>query len=687
MSFILAADTGGTFTDLAAYDSESGRVIYSKSLTNYDDLVEGLMSCVRKAGIDLAQAETVKFGTTLVINTFVQRTGAKTALVTTKGFRDVMELGRGNRPVPFDLRFEREPSLVGRDLRFGVSERISARGEVLQPLAMAELEWLAARLRELGVESVAVSFLNAYANEEHEVRAAERLRQLLPDVYVSAGTELSREWYEFERTSTAAANAYVGPKMQDYVERLNARLKAEGFGQSFYLMASNGGVFSAKRAQEQPVMMVESGPVGGCIGAGVYAEALGLQKVIAFDMGGTTAKCALLENGRFEVKSPYYVGGYARGFPVRGGVLDIVEVGTGGGSIASLDRHGGLHVGPRSAGSTPGPVCYGRGGVEPTITDANLVLGRIAASSFLGGEMALDERSARAAMAKLATALNFLGDAGMDETAQGILSLGALTMASAIKQITVERGLDPRDLALMAFGGGGPLHTAALARELGVPHLIIPPEPGNFSALGMILADARVDDTRTFLQPLEADIVPRVNAGLNEMEARVGAQMMRDLGVSEIRFERQAELSFRGQKHSVRVPIGVDPAVNTIRQTFETIYQRRYGHVESHSPIQIVNLVLTAAAMMKRPRLQALSPHIGKGSPDPFGKRPVYFVERRGRIDSPIYQRSALPIGFAAAGPAIIEEYGSTTVVGPDDRFEVGRLGEIHILFDQKSLA
>lgn len=682
MTYIVAADTGGTFTDLAAYDSDSGRVVYTKSLTNYGDLVEGLMSCVRKAGIDLSEAETVKFGTTLVINTYVQRNGARTALVTTKGFRDVLEIGRGNRPVPFDLRFTREAPLAERDLRFGVGERMSAGGEVLRPLDMAELDALATQLRALGVESVAVSFLNSYMNDEHERLAVARLRQLLPDVYISAGTELSREWYEYERTSTVVANAYVGPKLHDYVERLNGRLGSEGFKHSFFLMASNGGVFSAQRAQAQPVMLVESGPVGGCIGAGVYAEALGLDKVIAFDMGGTTAKCALLENGRFEVKSPYYVGGYERGFPVRGGVLDIVEVGTGGGSIASLDRHGGLHVGPRSAGSTPGPVCYGRGGVEATITDANLVLGRIAASSFLGGEMTLDEAAARAAITGIAKVLGFSGDAGVDETAQGILSLGALNMAAAIKQITVERGIDPRDLSMIAFGGGGPLHTAALARELGVPHLIIPPEPGNFSALGMILADARVDDTRTFLKPLEQDVVPLFNAAFEEMEQRVATDMTRDLGVSAIRFERQAELSFKGQKHSVRVPVGTAPDAARVRETFETIYRRRYGHVELNAPIQIVSLVLTAAATIKRPRLEELRPTIGAGSSGPSGERSVYFSERGARIDTPVYQRRNLPLGFSAGGPAIIEEYGSTTVVGPEDRFEIGQLGEIHIRFN-----
>ncbi len=291
----------------------------------------------------------VKFGTTLVINTFIERTGARTALVTTEGFRDILEIGRGNRPIPFDFRYKRNPPLVERDMRFELAERLGAEGEVLRPLDAEEARALADRLRALRVESVAISFLNSYRDTRHEDAAAELLRAALPDAYVTAGTELTREWYEFERTATAVANAYVGPRLKDYVKRLDGRLRRDGLTRNFYLMASNGGVFSVERAETQPVMLVESGPVGGVIGTGVYADALGIAKAIAFDMGGTTAKCAVVENGRFEIKSPYYVGGLERGFPVRGAVLDIVEVGAGGGSIAWIDPQGGLHVGPRRA--------------------------------------------------------------------------------------------------------------------------------------------------------------------------------------------------------------------------------------------------------------------------------------------------------------------------------------------------
>ena len=520
MTYILAADTGGTFTDLAAYDRERGRIVYTKTLTTYGDLVDGVMECIAKAGIDLARAEVVKFGTTLVINTFIERTGAKTALVTTEGFRDILEIGRGNRPIPFDFRYKRHPLLVERDLRFELAERMGADGTELRPLDRAGARALAEEFGRLGVEAVAVSFLNSYRDTGHEDEASAILRAALPNVYVTASTELTREWYEFERTTTAVANAYVGPRLKDYVQRLDERLHKDGMTRSFYLMASNGGVFSVERAERQPVMLVESGPVGGCIGTGVYADALGIAKAIAFDMGGTTAKCAVVENGRFEVKSPYYVGGIERGFPVRGAVLDIVEVGAGGGSIAWIDEQGRLRVGPKSAGSSPGPVCYGNGGREPTITDANLVLGRIGAQSFLGGEMRLDEEAARDAISgRVAQPLGFAGTAGLDETAQGILALGTMAMAGAIKQITIERGLDPREFSLFAFGGGGPLHAAQIARELSIPEVVVPPEPGIFSALGMILADARVDEARTFLRDLSPDSLADIAAVFSTMEA------------------------------------------------------------------------------------------------------------------------------------------------------------------------
>jgi N-methylhydantoinase A len=562
-------------------------------------------------------------------------------------------------------------------------ERITASGDVLLPLDEKALTELAQTLRDLRIEAVAVSFLISYVNAAHEQQAVTLLRAELPDVYVTAGTELTREWYEYERSSTAAANAYVGPKLKDYVGRLDRRLQDEGFDKTFYLMASNGGIVSVEHAQQQPVMLVESGPVGGVIGAGVYGQELGITKLIAFDMGGTTAKCAAVESGRFEVRSPYYVGGPERGFPVRGSVLDIVEVGAGGGSIAWLDEQQRLRVGPKSAGSDPGPVCYGGGGTMATITDANLVLGRIGAASFLGGEMPLQAEAARQAIANsLAAPLGFNGPEGVDETAQGIITIGATTMAGAIKQITIERGLDPREFALFAFGGGGPLHAAALARELNIPQVVIPPEPGNFSALGMILADARVDEAQTLLRPLSADSIREVRALFQEMEERMLIALGKDFDTRQIGFDHQAEMRFRGQKHSTRIAVDGNAGETQIREAFQATYRRRYGHVDPDGPIEFVSLVLTAIARMGRPNLQQLRPATSaRGLPQPK-PRPVYFSERGRRIDTPVYRRGELPPGFRVSGPAIIEEYGSTTVVGPDDRFAIGELGEIRIRFN-----
>ena len=683
MTYTIAADTGGTFTDLVAYDSDTDKVVYVKSLTDYEDLVQSVMECLRKADIDLSHADVVKFGTTLVINTFVQRNGSRTALVTTQGFRDILEIGRGNRTIPFDLRFRRDPILVERDLRLEVRERMSAEGEILTPLDLDDLRRVADDLLRLQVEAVAVSFLNSYANGAHEEVAVAELRRLLPNVYVTSGTELSREWYEFERTSNAVANAYVGPKLQDYVGRLDSKLREEGFSNAFFLMASSGGVFSIRRAQQQPVMLVESGPVGGCIGASIYASELGLSKAIAFDMGGTTAKCALLVNGKFDVKSPYYVGGPEHGFPVRGGVLDIIEVGTGGGSIASQDPTGRLLVGPRSAGSTPGPACYGRGGSEPTMTDVNLLLGRIGADSFLGGTMPLDVDASRRSLASLASRLGFQGDAGLDELAHGILTIGSFQMASAVRQITVERGVDPREFSLIAFGGGGPLHSGIIGRELNLREVIVPPEPGNFSALGMVLADARVDETRTFLRRLSAQALQDLEVLVGEMENSLSDALRADLSAeTTIIFEHQAEMRCRGQQHAMRVTFGRGTDADQLRQLFDSSYEQRYGHVDKAAPVEIVSVVVTAWARIHRPTLDKLRPRVRSRGSSPIGSRLVYFGERKSRIETPIYRRDSLPDGLSVAGPAIIEEYGSTTVVGPDDRFSVGRLGEIHISFD-----
>jgi N-methylhydantoinase A len=680
MSYAVAVDIGGTFTDLVGYDHDSRRVVYTKSATTYGNFVEGILDCYDKAELTPAQTSFLNHGTTLVINAYIQRRGAKAALVTSQGFRDVLEIARGNRPDPFDLHYQRDEPLIPRDLRLEVPERIDTHGEIVTPLDMGALDAVAAQLREKKVESVAVFFMNSYANPVHEEMAAQRLREQLPDVYVTHSTELTREWYEFERTSTVAAAAFVGPQVNTYIRRLEGDMQARGFDGSLFMMGSNGGLLSVDRTCRQPVSLVESGPIGGCIGAGAYAEALGFKNVVAFDMGGTTAKCALVENGRFNVESIYYAGGYVRGFPIKSPVIDIVEVGSGGGSIAWLDSQNRLHVGPRSAGSTPGPVCYGKGGTEVTVTDANLVLGRINPERFLGGEMKLDTDAALRAIRALATPLGFAGKDGVARLADGILSIATIVMAGAIRQVSVEHGLDPRDFVLFSYGGGGPLHASALARELSIPMVVVPPVPGNFSAVGMLLADARIDLSKTFTGILSPELVPEIKECFVAMETQAAASLAEEFGADEVFFERRAEMRYLGQRHNIKVPITDIGDLAAIRRSFEHDYKRRYGHADSKNPAELQALHLSAFARQRRPDLASL-PQISNASGAP-ASRPVYFGQKEEFVAARVYDRGALEPGFAVAGPAVIEEYGSTTLVGPDDRFEIGPLREIRIHCD-----
>ncbi len=677
MSYAVAVDIGGTFTDLVGYDRETRRIALTKSATTYGNFVDGILDCFAKAGLTPEQARFLNHGTTLVINSYIQRRGAKAALVTTEGFRDVLEIARANRPDPFDLHYQRDPPLIPRSLRFEAPERVDTFGAVVKPLDLEALDRLAERLAALEVEAVAVFFMNSFANPEHEETAARRLRERLPGVYVTCSVDLTREWYEYERSSTVAANAYVGPQVNTYIRRLEDDMKARGFAGSLFMMGSNGGLLSVERTCRQPVSLVESGPIGGCIGAGAYAEELGFKNVVAFDMGGTTAKCALVEDGRFNVETIYYAGGYVHGFPIKSPVIDIVEVGSGGGSVAWLDSQNRLHVGPRSAGSTPGPVCYGRGGTKPTVTDANLALGRLNAERFLGGELKLDADGALRAIAALAGPLGYAGEDGALRLADGILSLATVTMAGAIRQVSVEHGLDPRDFVLFCYGGGGPLHASALARELSIPTVVVPPAPGNFSAIGMLLADARIDLSKTYTGVLTEDAIKPVQDAFASMEAEAAASLRAEFGAREILFERHAEMRYLGQRHNIKVPVGGAGDHASVRQAFERDYKRRYGHSDPANPAELQALHISAFARQQRPDLSALAPAVEAASA-PTTRR-VHFQEEGGFVDAAVYQRAGLAPGFAASGPAVIEEYGSTTLVGPSDRFEIGRLREIRI--------
>ena len=680
MPYMLAVDIGGTFTDLVAYDLNSKRLTYSKSLTTYEDLGLGVFDCIRKSAIDMRDVIFVKHGTTLVINALIQRNGARTALLTTGGFRDVLEIGRGNRTHPFDLRFRRDPPLISRDLRLEVKERVAASGEVREALDSIELASTTEQLRNLNIEALAISFLNSYVNPDNEERAAEYLRRSLPDVYITCGSALSREWFEYERTATAAANAYVGPQVTSYLHKVQRDLRSAGFTGSLLLMGSHGGVLSVERVHREPIALVESGRVGGCIGTAALSKAMKLDNVIAFDMGGTTAKCALIEHGEFTVESMYYVGGFDTGFPVRGNVIDIVEVGAGGGSVAWIDDQRRMHVGPRSAGSAPGPVCYGKGGQAPTVTDANLILGRLNCDSFLGGEMVLFDKPAHEAIeTELAGPLGYDGRDGVLRAAHGVLTLANLTMSEAIKKTSVTKGLDPRDFALFCYGGGGPLHGVDLARELHIPLVIVPPEPGNFSALGMLMADARLENVRTFLKDFDETAAAQAAAIFSEMEQSSTSDLVREFGAEAVSFRRKVELRYKGQKHSLRIDVESITLVD-LRSAFDQAYRRRYGHARPTAAVEFVGLHTTATLEMQRPdELQLGIDNRPAKAANISPPRQVYFLQVKSMLPTTVYDRYNLPVGFAATGPAVIQEYGSTTIIGPKDTFVIGELGEIRI--------
>lgn len=668
----VAVDIGGTFTDLAWYDEGTETVGFGKAPSTPRALAEGVRRCLAKGRVDLRRALHLIHGSTVAINAVIQRTGASTALITTEGFADVLEIGRANRPDTYNLFFKRPVPLVPRTLRLEVRERMSARGEIVKPLDVRGARALIRALKGGGVEAVAVCLLHSYANPAHEERLGELLRAALPGAFVTLSHEILREFREYERTSTTVLNAYVGPLVSRYLGDLERPLRRQGFRGTLFLMQSNGGVMTAHRAKVAPVGMMESGPAGGIIGAAQLGKLLGYEHVIAFDMGGTTAKTCLVERGLPKVADGYYIGGYATGYPLRLPVVDIVEVGAGGGSIAWIDEGGALKVGPRSAGAEPGPVCYGQGGIEPTVTDANLSLGSLNPVRFLGGEMRLDVGAAqRAIQARVAQPLGM----GPTEAAHGILTIAVARMAFAVRAITVQRGYDPRDFVMVAFGGAGPLHATAIARELRIPRVLVPPQPGHFSAVGMLLADVRHDYVQTYIRDLEAATPQEIEERFARMEDE-GARTLAAEGLpgDAMACLRSMEMRYLGQEYTVTVPVPgrlLGPeALGDVRKRFDEAYEVRYGHAAAGEPTQIVSLRLAALGTARKPDFARLRDRPG-GVEDRGGVRRVYFGRVGGHVDCAVLRREALRAGAEVAGPAIIEEYASTTVLHPGDRLVV----------------
>lgn len=681
-SLRIAADVGGTFTDVAIFD-EAGQVLsLGKTLSTPARLVEGIASGVAKAGGDFANAALFLHGTTVAINTLLERTGARTALLITAGFRDIYEIGRVNRPEAYNLFFRKHVPLVERALRFEVSERRAADGSLIRPLDEEELERIAQALEAEEVRALAILFLHSYRDPSHENAAREFFEARLPHLFISTSNELSQEYREFERASTTAANAYVGHQVRHYLGEMEQFLEDAEFPGNFLVVQSTGGLYDSALARRESIRMLESGPAAGVVGATALCAQIGERNAIAFDMGGTTAKAGVILDGVPLMAGGAMIGGYAEGLPVQIPMLDIQEVGTGGGSIARIGPGRSLRVGPRSAGAVPGPVCYGNGGTEPTVTDANLVLGRLAADRFLGGEMPLDVAAARAAIT------SHIGEPlglGAEQVAEGILRIAAATMSNVVKRVTTERGLDARDFALIAYGGAGPLHAALIARELHIGRVIIPNAPGHFSAYGMLVGDLRRDYVRTRFARLADAPADEFAAIWQQMEIE-GREAVRDASpfMIDLRVQHGADMRYVGQEHAVSVELPGDVFARrdyeTIKARFDEVHQQRYGFSALAEGAEIVSLRLSVTGVMPKPPLERIAEG-GQTPPDAalVGHHPVYFDPATGFQSTAIYRRAELRANNRIVGPALIEEHASTTVILPDDTAMIDDFGNIII--------
>ncbi len=721
MSTRTAIDIGGTFTDLVYLDETTGKIGLGKTSTTPSYFEEGVITTLKEA--DLRNVHFMAHGTTVIINTLTERKGAVTALITTRGFRDVLEIQRANRPDLYNLLFTKPKPFVPRRLRLEVTERMNYKGEVLIPLVEDEVRTAVAEARRQGAEAIAICFLHSYANPAHEQRAAEIVREAWPSVDITASHELTNEWREFQRTSTAVLDAYVKPVARRYLDGLSMRLDEVGIGrQARYAMQSNGGVSRFETASRTPINLVESGPVGGVIGATVIGKLLGEQNLITLDIGGTTAKSSLVEHSTVRLTSDYFIERTptTAGYPIKVPVVDIVEIGAGGGSIAWIDPAGALKIGPRSAGAEPGPAAYGRGGSEPTVTDANIIAGRINPEYFLGGSIHLDVARAREAVATIARPLGV----GIEQAALGIIRIANANMIHLLKLVSVRQGRDPRDFAIVAFGGGGSMHATSLARDMRIPRVIVPPAPAHFSAWGMLVSDLRHDLVQTKLMHIAQMEMAEFSAAWRELEEKM-REIFADerIGPKDVIFARSADMRYLGQEHTVNVPIpggtgddegilsggqvstpaGQPQGLHTVPQTASPPYsatlaptarpyseeQRRQIESKFHelheqlytfrqgSSIEIVNLRLTGFGAVRKPELQQIAAN--SDTQRAFkGTRLVDFDDL-GRYETSIYERERLGAGAALEGPAVVEEAAASTLLLPRQKLHVDSFANLII--------
>ncbi len=677
-----ASDVGGTFTDLVYYPidpatGKPGAVQVAKADTTPPEFEQGVMNAMAKAGLSPEALDFFAHGSTVVINALTERKGVKTALITTQGFRDVIEIARGNRPDLFNFNFQKPRPFVERYLRAELAERCNFKGEQVKPVDLTPLPAILEHFRAEGVEAIAVAFLHAYVNPDNERRTVEAIRAAWPEVAVLASHGVSREWREYERTNTTVLSAYVSPIARRYIERLETRLRDGGFAQKPYMMQSNGGIATVEAAKANPITMVESGPASGIYAAAYIGRQIAEPNLIVLDIGGTTAKCTLIEDGQIKVSTDYYIerDGKSPGYPVQTPVSEIVEIGNGGGSIAWVDAGGKLHVGPQSAGARPGPAAYGRGGARPTTTDANLVLGRIDPASFVGGEIEPDWPAVALAFQPLCDRLSL----SQTELARGVIRIANANMTTALRLVSTNKGYDPRDFALMAFGGGGAMHAVALAEELKVPRVIIPVNSSVFSAWGMLLTDLRRDYIRTRLTLLQPDSIETVRSVFAEIEAEAIGHFGDEGDGRAPLFEYRADLRYLAQEHTVNIAFPLDGArpVEDAIAAFHEAHEKRFTY-RLDTAVQLVNFHLVATLPVDKPDLveRAVT---GRLLADAVkGARLVDF-DTHGIHDATIYDGLRLEPGMTLAGPAVIQEPAVTLPLPPGTRAEVDRFGNYHV--------
>ena len=684
---LIGVDVGGTFTDVVVTDTESARTAIHKVPTTAENpalgVIRGLEEICARARVAPAEVAHLMHGTTIATNAVLEHDGATTGMVTTDGYRDIVHIGRHQRPQHYSIMQEvpwQNRPLVRRRHRLTVPERLTPpRGEVETALDEEAVRAAARRLREAGVEAIAVCFLFSYLNPAHEDRARAIIEREFPGCFVTTSASVSPQFREFERFTTAAMNAFVGPRVRGYVRELEGALGAAGFAAELHVMGSNGGVASAATVSERPVLTLLSGPAAGVLGGSMSGELCGRRNLITFDVGGTSADIGLVRDGAFSEASARdtWIGGY----PVMAPMIDIHTIGAGGGSIAHIDAGGAFRVGPESAGAHPGPAAYGAGGEGATVTDAHLVLGRLPPNHFLGGEMALDLEAAGAAVARLGGEIGL----GRDEAAAGILTIVNANMANAIRSRTVQKGHDPREFALVAFGGAGPLHGVEVARELGIPEVIVPPYPGITSAVGLLTTDLKYDAIRTEFQISGEVDAARLTADFDAMQAGLAAQFARDgLAEASTAYGRSGDLRYVGQGYELRVPIADGPVgeatLARLFEDFETLHRSEYGHVFADSPIEIVNIRLTGVGRM--PKI-ALDGAAGTGTGADAAAESVACTFRLdgalATMDTPLHARERIAAGAALEGPAIVVQTDSTTVVPPGARARADAGGNLII--------